>query len=187
MTMNAGSDAGGGWKSTLNNVLPLWGHRNWIVVADSAYPAQSNPGIETSATGVDHLELLNAALSAIGDRKHVRPKIYLDRELQYVSEQDAPGITNYRKSLERLLVGRKSESLPHEQIIQKLDECSRLFRTLILKSTLTIPYTSVFLELDCGYWSLEAEERLRGSMASIEPSEIDCRQSAILPNSSRKG
>ena len=25
-------------------VLPLFGHRNWIVVADSAYPAQSQAG-----------------------------------------------------------------------------------------------------------------------------------------------
>jgi hypothetical protein len=24
-----------------------------------------------------------------------------------------------------------------------------------------IPYTSVFFELDCGYWNAEAEERLR--------------------------
>lgn len=27
------------------------------------------------------------------------------------------------------------------------------------------PYTSVFFELDCGYWTREAEERLRLSLA----------------------
>ncbi|MDE3198919.1 MAG: hypothetical protein KGN84_21400 [Acidobacteriota bacterium] len=26
------------WRATLEERLPLYGHRNWIVVADSAYP-----------------------------------------------------------------------------------------------------------------------------------------------------
>jgi L-fucose mutarotase/ribose pyranase (RbsD/FucU family) len=167
MAMNTDSDFGVHWKSTLNNVLPLFGHRNWIVVADSAYPAQSNPGIETIATRADHVDVLNAVLSAIDSSDHVRPKIYVDRELQAVSERDAKGITNYRQALEDLLAGRERESLPHEQIIKKLDECASLFRTLILKSTLAIPYTSVFLELDCGYWSADAEQRLRRSIAEL--------------------
>jgi hypothetical protein len=59
--------------------------------------------------------------------------------------------------------------LPHEQIIAKLDESGKLFRILVLKSTLAIPYTSVFFELDCGYWSREAEERLRLSIARLNP------------------
>jgi hypothetical protein len=33
------------WKQQLKDLLPLFGHRNWIVVADSAYPAQSRSGI----------------------------------------------------------------------------------------------------------------------------------------------
>jgi hypothetical protein len=36
-----------------------------------------------------------------------------------------------------------------------------MFRILIIKTELTIPYTSVFLELDCGYWDGEAEKQLR--------------------------
>ena len=46
------------WEQRLQHLLPLLGHRNWIVVADSAYPAQSNPGIETIYTGEDHVQLL---------------------------------------------------------------------------------------------------------------------------------
>ena len=34
---------------------PVMGHRNWVVVADLAYPAQSRAGIETIATGVANL------------------------------------------------------------------------------------------------------------------------------------
>jgi hypothetical protein len=41
-----------------------------------------------------------------------------------------------------------------------------LYQILILKTTLTIPYTTVFLQLDCGYWSDAAEKRLRHSLAN---------------------
>jgi hypothetical protein len=34
----------------------------------------------------------------------------------------------------------------------------------VLKTNMTLPYTSVFIELDCGYWSPEAEARLRAAM-----------------------
>jgi len=32
---------------------------------------------------------------------------------------------------------------------------------LLLKTKLTLPYTSVFFRLDCGYWTDEAETQLR--------------------------
>lgn len=34
------------WKTALNRELPILGHRNWVVVADSAYPSQTAPGKE---------------------------------------------------------------------------------------------------------------------------------------------
>lgn len=156
------------WKSTLKRLLPLWGHRNWIVVADAAYPAQSNPGIETIATGADHLLVLQTALDGVQSSNHIRANIYLDAELKSVSEQDAPGVTSYRQKLSNLLTRRDTIAIPHEQIIAKLDESGKLFRVLILKSTLAIPYSSVFLELDCGYWTREAEENLRRSQGRLQ-------------------
>jgi len=152
------------WELSLKRQLPLLGHRNWIVVADSAYPAQSNLGIETIATGADHLEVLKATFDAIGSSRHVRPNIYMDSEFRLVVEEDGPGITRYRQKLIRLIGNRETRLLAHDQIIAKLDESAKLFRILILKSTLIIPYTSVFFELDCGYWTREAEERLRASL-----------------------
>ena len=98
------------WESTLKRLLPLWGHRNWIVVADAAYPAQSNPGIETIATGCNHLEVLKTTVNAIDNGKHVRAKIYMDAEFKSVSEQDAPGVTTYRQQMVRLIGGRDTET-----------------------------------------------------------------------------
>jgi hypothetical protein len=56
--------------------------------------------------------------------------------------------------------------LPHEQIIAKVAEVGKTFHVLILKTTMTVPYTSVFLELNCKYWSDAAEEQLRKTMSA---------------------
>jgi L-fucose mutarotase/ribose pyranase (RbsD/FucU family) len=160
------------WELSLQRLLPLWGHRNWIVVADSAYPAQSNPGIETILTEADHLHVLQAVLAAIDNSRHVRAGVYLDAELDRVAAQDVQDeqeVIRYRQELARLIGNRETQVLAHDRIIAKLDESAKLFRILILKSTLAIPYTSVFLELQCGYWSRQDEERLRLSMASGNP------------------
>ncbi|MDQ2841822.1 MAG: hypothetical protein M3Y72_12445 [Acidobacteriota bacterium] len=153
------------WKDILNDRLPYYGHRNWIVIADSAYPAQSRVGIETVVSGAGQNEVIQYVLHVLASAKHVRPNIFLDRELEYVPEADAPGIDAYRTQLKALLAGREVGRLPHEQIISKLDAAGQTFRVLIIKTNLTVPYTSVFLQLDCAYWSAEAEQRLRDSMA----------------------
>jgi L-fucose mutarotase/ribose pyranase (RbsD/FucU family) len=153
------------WQQAVAERIPLYGHRNWIVIADSAYPAQSSPGIETVVSNADQMEVVQAVLKALAGSKHVRPILYTDAELKYVSENDAPGITAYREQLSRVLGSRPASVLPHEQIIAKLDEAGKTFRVLIIKTNLTLPYTSVFLQLDCGYWSADAERRLREAMA----------------------
>ena len=149
------------WEARLQETLALYGHRNWIVVTDAAYPAQSNPGIETIVTGAGQLEVVRAVSEAIARCTHVRAKALTDAELHVVAEDDAPGVSAYRAELAALLAGKDAAELPHEEIIRKLDEAAKLFRVLLLKTTMTIPYTSVFFELDCGYWNAEAEARLR--------------------------
>ena len=152
------------WEDVLARRLPLLGHRNWIVVADSAYPAQSNPGIETIATGEGHIEVLDKTLKAIARCKHVRANVLLDSELRFVAEEDAPGVTAFRRDLFQRLDDQSACELGHEQIISRLDERGRLFRILIFKSTLCSPYSSIFLELDCGYWNSASEAHLRSSV-----------------------
>jgi hypothetical protein len=40
------------------------------------------------------------------------------------------------------------------------------FRILFIKTNTTIPYTSVFLRLDCGYLTGEVDARIKNAMAS---------------------
>jgi hypothetical protein len=157
------------WEAELDRRLPLFGHRNWIVIADSAYPEQSKPGIATIAAGGDQLDAVRTALDRIAACKHIKANVYIDLELGFVEEEDAPGIGEYRQRLDLLLNGANCKQLPHEQIIAKLDECAQRFNILIIKTDLDIPYTSVFFELECGYWSVEAEERLRKAMERSKP------------------
>jgi L-fucose mutarotase/ribose pyranase (RbsD/FucU family) len=152
------------WRQTLADRLPLYGHRNWIVIADSAYPAQTRPGIETIVTHADEIEVTRAVLELLNHARHVTPTVFTDAELKYVPEKDAPGIDAYRKQLAQLLGSRKVDAIPHDQVIARLDKAGETFKVLILKSNLTIPYTSVFLQLDCAYWPSQAESRLRDAM-----------------------
>ncbi len=154
------------WKEILEDRLKLYGHRNWLVVADSAYPAQCRPGIETIIADEEQTAVLQYVLNVVREYKHIKPNIYLDEELKFVSEEQAPGVDSYRKNLGDLLNADDVRRLPHEKIIATLDRVGEQFRVLLIKTNMRVPYTSVFLELECGYWNPEAEKRLRAAMQS---------------------
>jgi D-ribose pyranose/furanose isomerase RbsD len=162
------ASAATGWEEQLTALLPLFGHRNWVVVADAAYPAQARAGIETIVAHTGQVKVLRKVLDAIGSSIHIRAKVYLDNELRFVPELDAPGVVNYRAELDALLADFTSSRLPHEQIIARLDHSAELFRILIIKTDMTIPYTSVFFELDCGYWNSEAEQRVQKAILQAD-------------------
>jgi hypothetical protein len=151
-------------RSLIQSRLPGLGHRNWIVVADSAYPMQISAGVETIVVSEDQLAVVKEVLSALSKTKHVRPRIYRDAEMDFVSAKNAPGITDYRKSLDGLLKGKSVDKMLHEDIIAKLDEAGKTFKVLLIKTPLTVPYTSVFFQLECGYWSDAAEKEMRAAM-----------------------
>jgi hypothetical protein len=158
------------WEQLLEERLQLFGHRNWIVVADAAYPAQSRPGIETIFSGLNQQATVETVLDRLRDCRHLRPVIHMDGELEFVEERDAPGIDGYRHWLKGAVKGLGVDSAPHEEIIARLDRAAQMFSILIIKSTMTIPYTSVFIELDCGYWDGEREATLR---AAIQTEEVN--------------
>lgn len=161
---NAQAVAAPAWMDKLAAYLPALGHRNWIVVADSAFPLQIAPGIETIVTGEDHFAVLEKVLKAVDGAKHVRPKIWLDKELGYVTEDLAPGADEAKRRLDEALRGRGAASVLHEELIARLDQAGKAFKIVMVKTTLAVPYTSVFLELDCGYWPSENEAKMRDRM-----------------------
>ena len=166
MIMTTNVFSGESWKEKLQKELPLLGHRNWIVVADAAYPLQTAPGIETIYVAADQLEVVQGVIAELAKTKHVKPTIYMDAEMKFVAEKNAPGISAYREALEKILANQTVQVLPHEQIIGKLDEAGKTFKVLLIKTPLTLPYTSVFFQLECGYWNAESEQQLRAALAA---------------------
>ena len=53
------------WRNKLNQELPLLGHRNWIMIVDSAYPLQVSPGVETIEAGADLPQVLRIVLGTL--------------------------------------------------------------------------------------------------------------------------
>ena len=152
-----------GWKSQVQAKLKAYGHRNWIVVADAAYPKQSNLAIETMPIDADQLEAVTYVSELVEKSTHVDANIFVDKEMAFVDESNAPGIGAYRNALDQLLA-KKVKSMLHEDIIKELDKSAELFNVLILKTDLAIPYTSVFFQLECGYWDAQSEQGLRSAM-----------------------
>lgn len=152
------------WKTDVENTIQLFGHRNWIVVADGAYPKQSNPAIKTITVDANQLEVVQFVNEVIKKSSHVQANIFFDKEMAFVAEKDAKGIDKYRTELNKILETKKVQTMLHEDIIKELDNSAKVFDVLIIKTNLSIPYTSVFFQLDCGYWNAEAENNLRTNL-----------------------
>ena len=149
------------WKEKLAEMLPLLGHRNWILVVDKAYPLQSASGITTLYAAEPITKVLEHTLSAVRGADHIRPVIYMDRELSFIDEELCKGVNDLKQQYAAATEGLQVNSLLHDDIFPKLDAASKLFSVLAIKTDCLIPYSSIFIELDCGYWDAERENFLR--------------------------
>jgi D-ribose pyranose/furanose isomerase RbsD len=154
------------WKAVVQSHLPLYGHRNWIVVADSAFPAYANPGIETIVANDDLPSVLRYVTGAIASSRHVRASVFVDQELYFVDERDYPDLSELKKQMTELFAKNQVSTAPHAEMIAKIDEAGKTFQILFIKTTETIPYTTVFMRLDCGYLSDEGERKIRTAMSA---------------------
>ncbi len=165
-SQNQASGSSSDWKAIVQNRLPLYGHRNWIVVADSAFPVYATPGIETIVVSDDLPSVLKYVAAAISSSRHVRATVFLDQELQFIDERDYPGVSELREQITAPFSKDQVSSISHTEVMSKIDEAGKTFRILFIKTTATIPYTSVYMRLDCGYMSEEVERKIRTAMAA---------------------
>ncbi|MDX9868537.1 MAG: hypothetical protein RBT78_11485 [Kiritimatiellia bacterium] len=149
------------WTEEFDRLLPLLGHRNWILVTDQAYPYQSAPGITCLDTRAPLPEVLARVAASLRASAHVKPVFHTDLELRFLTEELAPGIDAFRAAIRALLPADGVRTLPHESVFAKLDAASKLFHVVVLKTDCVLPYSSVFIELDCAYWDADREKALR--------------------------
>lgn len=153
------------WMEELRTILPFVGHRNWLLIVDKAFPAQSAPGMKYIDTRQELLPTLKDVLNEISrNASHLKPIIYTDLELQYMTENLSSGIEDFRNKIYDSVKDFEVKTLLHEEVFAKLKEASELFEVIVLKTETLKPYTSIFIELDCGYWSSESEKELRENM-----------------------
>jgi D-ribose pyranose/furanose isomerase RbsD len=161
---NAVQCAPSDWKAVVQSRLPLYGHRNWIVIADSAFPVYAAPGIETIVVDEDLPSVLRYVAETISSSRHVRATVFLDEELQFIDEHDYLGVPELRRQIAVSFEKNQVSSIPHTEVMTKIDEAGKTFRILFIKTKETIPYTSVYMRLDCGYRSDEVERKIKTAM-----------------------
>lgn len=158
-------------KRELEVEVSRLGHRNMIIVADSAYPIQTGTGVRVIMTDADHLSVVQHLTKLIDESKAVRPLIAIDKEFAFVPEEYAPGAGKLREDIMVVIKGKSAQPIRevlHEELLGEVNALARDFEVVVFKTTGIIPYSSVFFTLDCGYWSAEAEAALRKKMENAE-------------------
>ncbi len=148
------------WRSEFERVLPLLGHRNWILVVDKAFPLQSAAGMSYINSEEPIEDVLKYVLKSIDAESHIKPTIYIDKELQCLTQFGGAEAAMV-ETINQLLDDRESQSILHDEVFAKLDEASKLFNVVVIKTESTVAYSSLFIELGCGYWTDEKEKQLR--------------------------
>lgn len=152
------------WLGKLRHELGYLGARNWVVVAEAAFPIQSRPGLRVIRVDGDIPNVVDGVEQLIEEKHHVKPRLYVTTEAGSVPYDYAPGIKNYRKQLQEALHGRETLRLDNAMLMRMLNDTSKTYRVLVIKTRTALPYSSVFMELGSGYWDAESESALRDTM-----------------------
>lgn len=149
------------WQSAVAVNAGKLGHRNWVVISEAAYPAQTRIGVKQVTAGASVPEVLDYVLKTYEQTEFVRPRIYMAREMRAVENQEAPGIDEYRKGLKEALHGHEVAELDQNSLMTLVGDASRTYEVLLIRTQTPLPYTSVYIELQPGYWDVDSESNLR--------------------------
>lgn len=149
------------WQAAVNRQSGQLGYRNWIVIAEASFPAHNRPGLRQVTAPVGVPEALDYVLNTLEQTQNVRPQIYLTRELRSVENDFAPGIDELRKRVKEALHGHEATELDQQSLLTLMEDANRSFDVLVIRTSTALPYSSVFIELQPGYWDVDSETRLR--------------------------
>jgi D-ribose pyranose/furanose isomerase RbsD len=151
----------GGWRDALMTQTAQLGYRNWIVVAEASFPAHSRAGVRQINASEEVPAVVDEVLRTLERTEHVTPRIFLSRELRSVENDYAPGIDEFRKQLKSSLHARETNEIEQESLLTLIEDATKSFEVLVIRTTTALPYSSVFMELQPGYWNSDSESRLR--------------------------
>ncbi len=152
------------WQHPVRQQIQQLGNRNWIVIAEASFPAHNLPGI-TQVTAEDEIpEVVDFVFETLEATQNVRSKVFLTRELSSVENDYAPGIEEFREKLDTALHGHDPSYLDQQSLLTLLETANRKFTVLVIRTPTALPYSSVFFELQPGYWDAESEDHLREAL-----------------------
>ena len=160
------------WAGVLGPELNAMGYRNWVVVCDAAFPVHSRRGVRTLSVDGEIPEILGGVLDSVESVQNVTPRIYLPRELRHVTNDRAPGIDEYRRQLEKSLHGHPTREMDYRSLSLMVEDSSNKFSVLVLKTGTTLPYSSIFIEMESAYWDAESEREMRKRMKKAEEKKL---------------
>lgn len=161
-------------EQTRNAIAPQLqqlGARNWVVIADPTYPIPSGAGAVTVSVPSNTADTFREVLDQLELQASVTPRIWVSNELEAVPEERAPGIGEYRKSVNNLLSGRFCYRLDERIIAMQLAEAAKQFRVLYIKTNTRLPYSTIAIELDSGYWNSDDETEIRTRLQKLNPAQ----------------
>lgn len=159
--LSACMGSAGGWRAAVEMQTAQLGYRNWIVIAEASFPAHSRAGVRQVNAYEPVPVVLDEVLQTLERTEYVRPKVYLPRELRAVENDLAPGADKLRADLAAALRGHEVTELEQDSLLTLMQDAQRSFDVLVIRTNTALPYSSVFIELEPGYWDGESEQHLR--------------------------
>lgn len=153
-----------GWRDALAMQTAQLGYRNWIVVAEASFPAHSRPGVRQINANEEIPAVVDEVLRTLEQTEHVTPRVYVARELRAVENDFAPGIDEFREQLKPAMHAHETTELENQSLVTLIEDATKSFDVLVIRTTTALPYTSVFMELQPGYWSADSESALRDKL-----------------------
>jgi len=69
------------WVGSIRNELGYLGARNWVVIAEAAFPVHSRRGLKVIQVDEDIPEVLKGLEEVIEEKHHVKPRVYVTTEI----------------------------------------------------------------------------------------------------------
>ena len=152
------------WKESLQSAVADLGAKNWIVVTEKAFPIPEAEGVQVVHADAELPEALLEVFDSIESEGHIWPRIYNLREFKHLEEDYAPGVGKLRTQKEQVFAGRKMQEITARTANLIFLAAVKKYRVLIVKTESAYPYSSVYMELDSGYWNGVSEDALRAAM-----------------------
>ena len=154
----------GGWRGAVASQAGQLGYRNWIVIAEASFPAHSRPGVRQINANEEIPVVLDEVLRTLERTEHVTPRIYVSREMSALENDYAPGIDEFRKQLKTAMHAHETTELEHQSLLTLMEDSNKSFEVLVIRTPTALPYSSVFMELQPGYWNSDSESALRDKL-----------------------